>query len=475
MTEVREKNLFTPPLPWLRRAVWVSVWFALALLASVIPPMQSPDEPAHLGRAATIADGRWLLQTPPGHDTGQWVDVGLLTFMMTGNNISARGDARSSAQDQALMARQRWTGEHMFFPIPGMNYYLPLLYAPHATGLLIGRTLDLNIAHSYQLARAMVWGACVLLLAAAWRASPPSPLAVGLLLLPMSTFQLASPTLDGLTSCLALWVLGVFCSRYQQPERLQSGVMKALWLLAVVILASGRTHLFPFLLLPMALAWRQGTVRGWLSAISAAVVSLAWVLFTLVTTRDTRIPREHSSKELLLHYARHPLEYLQIVGATLKDPGHADNYAETFVGRLGWLDAPLPASAHEWLWSGLALCAVLSLPLPRLMRRRHADHKEPTTEGSLLGLRFILICVALSSMGLVFLALLVTWTPHPAQFIDGIQGRYFMIPALVLAYAVSDLRPHGIRWLRWLQWGALIAFALFAGWACVTSLMMRYH
>lgn len=473
--ELRNEGLSGLRSSWPRRAAWIGIWFALAFLASLIPPMQSPDEPAHLGRAATIADGRLLLQTPPGQNTGQSVDVGLLTYMMKGNNISARGDARSSAEDLASMAQQRWTGEHMFFPIPGMNYYLPVLYAPHATGLLVGRMLGLDIATSYWLVRALVWSACVLLLAAAWRALPPSPLVVGLMLLPMSTFQLASPTLDGLSSCLALWVLSSFCRRYQQPGQSQNRVAPWLWLLAVVTLASGRTHLFPFLLLPAVLAWREGTARAWLKAISAAIFSLAWVLFTLATTRDTRIPRDQSSKELLLHYAMHPMEYLRIVSATLSDPGHADNYTETFIGRLGWLDAPLPPGAQTWLWWALALCAVLSLPLSGLVRRKQTGRAEPTPQGSLLGLRLALVCVALSSASLVFLALLVTWTPHPAQFIDGIQGRYFMIPALVLAYAVSDLRPHGIQWLKWLQWTAMIAFALLAGWACVTALLTRYH
>src|SRR5690606_28737913 len=38
---------------------------------------------------------------------------------------------------------------------------------------------------------------------------------------------------------------------------------------------------------------------------------------------------------------------------------------------------------------------------------------------------------------LVFFLLLVTWNPHPAAFIDGVQGRYFWAPAILFIYGIS--------------------------------------
>ena len=46
---------------------------------------------------------------------------------------------------------------------------------------------------------------------------------------------------------------------------------------------------------------------------------------------------------------------------------------------------------------------------------------------------------SLVSVFTIFFALLVTWTPHPATVIDGVQGRYFLVPGLLLAYASSGL------------------------------------
>ena len=33
--------------------------------------------------------------------------------------------------------------------------------------------------------------------------------------------------------------------------------------------------------------------------------------------------------------------------------------------------------------------------------------------------------------------MLLTWTDQPAYFIEGVQGRYFTAPALLIAYAIG--------------------------------------
>jgi hypothetical protein len=40
-------------------------------------------------------------------------------------------------------------------------------------------------------------------------------------------------------------------------------------------------------------------------------------------------------------------------------------------------------------------------------------------------------------VAIIFLSLLVQWTPHPATIILGVQGRYFFGPALLLSIALS--------------------------------------
>jgi hypothetical protein len=94
-------------------------------------------------------------------------------------------------------------------------------------------------------------------------------------------------------------------------------------------------------------------------------------------------------------------------------------------------------------------------------------------------------------MGIVFAALLIQWTPHPATVILGVQGRYFFVPALLIAVAFT--RPF-VRLLNnvstvpsspkttllqsWTQKISLVALILLSGTAlyCTSHLMLgRYY
>ncbi|WP_225780876.1 DUF2142 domain-containing protein [Xenophilus sp. Marseille-Q4582] len=448
----------------------MTIWLALAATAVLIPPLQSPDEGGHLARAAMLAEGRLFMHAPPGRDSGSEFDANLVRFVVVGTSISGAPDATHGPAQKQELAALRWGGAPMFVEAPAMSYYLPLLYMPQALGLSLGQALDLSILQSYWLARGASWSACTLLLLLAWRVMPLSPLAVGLMLLPMTMFQMASPTLDGIVGCLSVCALAVFCRAYREQDWLTMP-RALLWVCAIAALAAARTHLLPLLLLPFVLAWRHRRAReAWLGG-AAAVLALGWVLAMLTLTRDTRIPRTHGSSELLAHYIRHPLDFLQVVWASLRDPVLGAGYAEGFVGRLGWLDTPLPSGSHDWLWLGLGLCACLSLGwTPQTGERRASE----------LWARISLGLAAFASVLLTFLALLVTWTAqHPATHVDGIQGRYFLVPALMLAHALSGTAPEQC-WRRRIAGApvallAVIAFGALSGWAIVAALVARYH
>lgn len=446
------------------------IWLSLALLSLLIPPLQSPDEGGHLARAAMLADGHLLMHAPPGRDSGSEFDANLVRFVVVGTSISGVAAAAHSAEQRRELAALRWGGEPMFVEAPAMNYYLPLAYLPQALALAAGRALNLSIFQSYWLARAACWTACALLLLGAWRALPLNPLTVALMLMPMTVFQLASPTLDGLISCLSVWTLAVFFRGYREPVWL-SVPRALLWTLAIAVLAAGRTHLLPLLLLPFALAWRHRSWReAWLGT-AATVLALTWVLFSLATTRDTRVLRTEGSAELLWHYAQHPLVFLQLVWSSLSDPVLGAGYAESFVGRLGWLDAPLPNGMQTVLWLGLGLCAWLSWT--------PAGHGASNTGVRDGVARASSLLVAAGAVLLTFLALLVTWTPHPASHIAGVQGRYFLVPALALAFALSGTSSAG-GWRRRVFHVpvAVIVVTVFAassGMATVAALIARYH
>lgn len=464
----------------------VAAWIVLVLLASfvsgLIPPMQSPDEHSHLTRAYMLSRGVALLQTLPadapslgttpaeqalaermlrhGGRIGGLVDQELLKFCSTYLELARFAQKRLTEPEQRAVDQLAWSGEERFYLLPGTGYYLPVIYLPQALGLAVGRSLDWRIASSYQLARSLTLISSLILLALAWRVLRPNIWVAALLLLPMNVFQLLTPTIDGLSNALALLTISLFLRAAVAQPRLRHGVS---WGLAVclLVLVGSRTHLLPLLALPFFLAYRYRSRRDAWVALGITLLTLAWVLFALKTTNDPRIARAHSTSELLLLYAQQPWAFAQRVWNSLCDPALAEFYQRSFIGILGWLDTPLRADAYLWLWLGLGVCAVLSVAQARLWQY--------------VPERLLLVGLALACAALTFLALLVTWTPHPTEVVQGVQGRYFAIPALLLAYAATRFSPPPGRALRYLSLGVILVFAAASIASWVETVLTRYH
>jgi uncharacterized membrane protein len=442
--------------------------------------MQSPDETSHVARAYLVAQGQWFLQAAPEHvappadaqvgafvrrlggqaDAGGMVDASLLRFMATNLNLALDAKMRLSVTEQEQLAELNWSNEKIHFSIPRTGYYFPLVYAPQAAGLAIGMALDWSIQHSYRLARSLTLLLCFVLLAVACQLAPLNPLALATLLLPMSLFQLLSPTLDGLTTSLGLLTISLFL-RKTAVRGSGSWASSVLLAACIFVLVSSRTHLLPLLLLPFFVAWRQKSARDFYLAGIVTASALAWVLFALQSTTDTLVVRNQSSSQLLVHYAMHPDAFFKIVWTSLSNPELANFYQQSFIGILGWLDTMLPPPFYSLLWIGLGVCALVSISL--------------TAGGGGLGARWLLLVTAIASVGLIFLSQLVTWTPHPATLIEGVQGRYFVMPMVMLAFSLSGFPTVRTQLRRRLAALALTGFALASLTALTITLISRYH
>ena len=467
--------------------LWVLAFLIAAGLSTLIPPMQSPDELGHISRAYLVSQGQLLLNPMPADWTGPranqakpspemaafierahqnggriggLVDLGLWEFIDAHSTLVTQADSRLSAEDKVRIAQISWTGRQHYLAIPGAGYYFPAVYIPQALGLAIGQLFNLSVEHSYQLARGWTLLACFAMLWLACKLVQPSPLAVAVLLLPMSVFQLLSPTIDGLTTSLAVLTISLFL-RCADPDCKPAPALS--WGLAICIflLVTSRTHLLTLLVLPFFLAWRRRSRQDFYLGCWVTVAALGWVLFALYSTNDPRIARTHSTAELLAHYTIHPLTFLQVVFATLTNHELFTFYEQSFIGILGWLDTRLPEYCYPTLWLGLSLCALASVSVSTLRQDWH--------------IRLLLAGAALASVGLIFLALLVTWTPHPATLVQGVQGRYFVVPMLLLGYALQGTAKVRLQWHNTFIKVIVTGFTFVSLWALITTLLSRYH
>ncbi len=474
----------------------------LQVVARWMPPLQSPDELSHLIRIASLSQGQWAPTTQPGASSGFSFDLGLASLARAFVPVIKDRNADVPPEDRALVREQGWTGSMFYGEAPGSASVLPLVYAPAALGLTIGRALDWTILESYHLARLVSQAACVLIMAlAAWIWRPPV-LAWAVLLLPMSVFQMSGPVVDGPSHAVTLLAMSMMMRLRAQPTRALAAATVAVALVLVTV----RLHLLPLLLLLVWWGWRGLRLAGaqartssaggsrkpasvgptlapvartlLLSGMTALVACGLWVVWVLATVVDTRIQRPLSTGGVALHYLTHPLDLWDVISRTFTDEDRLMFLADSFIGNLGWLDTKLPEEAYGLLWMGLGLMALLSLPWRDGLRGTAAD-------------RLLLVVCALTSVAIAFALMLLTWSPFPTAMIEGVQGRYFIAPAIVLAYALgvwptamgterpaSRARPQQASMGSWvgpaLQGFALAAFAGTSLWYLASTLMTRY-
>lgn len=412
-------NSHTPYAFWL-----VLIVFLMSLaIGALTPSFQSPDEDAHLKRAYLLGHGHIWLSNTPGQSTGGLVDQGLITYMQKFERLPFHGEEKVSANDLYESKQIEWVRSNSFTSTAGISYYFPLIYAPQAIGIRIGEALGLTVDHSYQLAKlSALIAACALLY---WGLTlySFSALTLGLFILPMSLFQMSSASLDGIAHAICFLVLALYLRMNQAKSSPSKWIALTLCVL-IALLTTSRMHLMPLLLLPF-LAYRHTQQKFYLwGGVTALTFTVTWIIMTMLSVVDLRVVSTLKGAGLISYYVMHPLELFQVFFNTFTSISTLKSYATAFIGVLGWLDTSFPKLIYIVFGTLLGLLTLSCIS----WRPRTIKPSVQTT---------FIIC-ALGSVAIIFLSLLVQWTPHPATIILGVQGRYFFGPALLLSIAFTS-------------------------------------
>lgn len=396
-----------------------------------IPPLQSPDENVHLLRADMIAHGQLLLQ--PGSSSagreGGLMDTHFSAFVSSMLNIANPWGDKSLTPNLLERAKDTdWSHTESFVNAAGTGYYLPVIYAPHAAGLFIARQLDLSMLASYELTRGLVVLTSVGILALAFSIYMPNALTLVLLLTPMSLFQLASPTIDGVSAALAILLLSlwIFLSNNLKKEHPRKICWMEFWLYACIfILCTARTNMLPALLIPLILLKQAYTPKRLAAILALYALTLGWIAFAAMTTYDARVVRELSTLQIATNYLTHPWDFFTLLWDTIRDTQTRKFYRDSYIGIMGWLDVPVPKKSIRIL-SGMIVITLLIAAIKTKWREK-------------ILMRSALLAIGLLSILLIFFALAVTWNLYPVEKISGVQGRYFIIPTLFIATMFGKL------------------------------------
>jgi uncharacterized membrane protein len=461
MPKVRDTPILEKPL--VAMPALIAAWlFALSALVSVlVPPFQSPDEFEHLTRAYLLTRGEIVLSAPSGQSSGGMIDSGLARFMESYSNLPFHPERKLRDAEIESAKQLRWTGNDEFRPALGMAYYFPGIYVIHALGLKSGELLDLSIADSYQFTRLLLLIAICAILFLSFSLVPPSYVTVVLLFIPMSIFQFASASLDGLATAIAIWIISLYLKATQDVSALTRRTFY-IAIVAWLLLASSRLQMLPLVLLFFAVGLRNKQYRQLSFASIAVILVIGWQILMLKTVVDGRVPLGASSSQVLLFYIQNPIELFGAFHRTLTDAAVLRGYFSSFLGLLGWLDTAFPGAEYKILFFAILAFVPFSIGYANLK--------------SFVTARLILVVCSVSALFIIFFAMLVTWTPHPAIVIDGVQGRYLLVPALLIAYSISDLqKKSALTRGSGAMWFAVCGFGVWSAFITCALLLDRYY
>ena len=415
------------------------------LIGGETPPLLSPDEHAHLVRAYTLISGEWEMHRPAGRSTAAWVDPALAKYINVhreSNRIAVgRSPGPPPTAAEVVAAGNNSLSESappVSISAPGAAVYPPIAYLPQGIALGSARALNLPMSSAYALARLMTLVTSAATLFAAFILVTPSPLQLALLALPMSLFQMASAALDGFSTSMAVLTISLYQALPKAQTRHQP-ILHVCLVLSILVVVPARLHLWPLLILLFLSARKLKT--HWASFTSLACLSTVLIWVTRVSRSTIDLRRGQPSTDTVqttIQFLSHPDELISVLARTLTNHELLNFYGHSFIGLLGWLHLPLkPPLAYPILALILAICTVLTMIWTQQKPWR-LELKPP---------QWILVGMALLSAMSVFLLLLVAWTPDPthAQLIEGVQGRYFLVPALMVAMALARPREQHQR------------------------------
>jgi uncharacterized membrane protein len=344
--------------------------------------------------------------------------------------------------------------------------YSAVPYLPQAFGIALSNLLNLPPLYAMyagRLCNLLAWLGLVYL---AIRIAPAFKWVLALLALtPMSIHLAGSLSADPVTYGLAYLLLATVLHHAlrAEPTTMPTGRSIAyVATLAVLVTLCKSAYVVLAALVAMIPPSRFGSSWRYLGSVAAvlavAAVVLAWwtaMVNHLFIPRYSPEPAPPVSQ--LAYIMGHPLIFLNAIADTLLL--NYQDYWRMFIGRLGWLDTPLP----HWLTASYSIVLVGAALL---------DHRP--------GLELVvwqkagLAVVASSTVLLMYTALYLQWNTVGSPIIEGVQGRYLIPVAPLVLLLLYNHR------LQISAPGAVVATAvgLFTGLALVQSLyilVLRYY
>lgn len=296
----------------------------------------------------------------------------------------------------------------------------PFLYGPSVLGLTAARLLNWGVVPSYLFAR---W--CSLLFFAvmtyfAMKKIPFGKITLFIIaLLPMTLQEAASFSYDSVINTLAIFFTCYCFSMAYKEEKIKKYEIAALMLSGIGLIFGKGGAYFPLVLIAIIIPFKRLKSKKllWISCISFLLVAILAFAFknlstvTSIGTASEKIVSWSGTEGYTLNFVLHNFKHIVIliINTFWEKAGF---YLESLVGsELGWFQIKI----NFFVILGFYILLALSL------FKKEEEKKYITAIDKMwIGL----MCIG--SIGLIFLSMLLSWTPLDYSWIEGVQGRYFL-------------------------------------------------
>ncbi|RIV22286.1 DUF2142 domain-containing protein [Fibrisoma montanum] len=394
------------------------------------PPFQVADEPRHFARAYQLAErGLSACRLIPARDSLplSFVQVDKQVSYLIGKEETKISRTRiNQLMEIPLRPEQR----AFYANVPN---YSPVAYLPQIIIIAILRVSESSIVTMMYWARLMGLLAWLSISFIALRWLPGAKLIFFVIaLLPMTLAQASSTSADGMTIALAfLTTAYYFRLAYSKQQVTITQIL--LGVVLIVALTATKfvygTLLLLHLLIPKSkfgsptLFWASFVSTGTIAVISLILLFVSLYSNTPANSMSSSVaggPVRFPQVDFLL---ANPLSYPKILIATVSK--HALLYGLSFVGVFGWLDTVMPL--YTYVIAYVMLLAVIVC---------NGDGQLPINWKHKILFLFVFF---LTLTGLLFaVSSDLRENPKASFVINGIQGRYFLPVAMLLALVLYN-------------------------------------
>lgn len=439
---------------------YIALVFGLAF-ALLVPPFQSPDEPAHWKRAYALSEGQWIARQQEqrlGLELPRSLDAVIDSFQYLKNDYSAQ---LSMPRWQQCRAIPLASSERHFSDLANTGFYAPFGYLPQALGIAIGRFFGasaLDLLYWARIFNVLSW---LLLLESAFAAHH-------FLLRPLQVFCLFPAVLVLSASANPdVAVFGVFILLFMRwtrnPDAPRTSPRRMHELLLFALICAQKIIVWPLVLLTRR---RYGTALAGLLAIAC----WGWYSNGLFIPYDAYDPavRDFQTLNPGVHPAAqahwvlaHPVDFFWNTGRSLLE-SLPSTLAHLSV-KFGWEKNYLPAWLMGILFGALGLATSTTE-----WGMRNGEY------GIFMRMRAAL-AIALYVAGFAFTMYLL-WHPVGAATISNWQGRYFFmaVPLFLLLIENDKLSPFFKEKNAFYLKMALNGVLIFANVYMAFAIVMRY-